>query len=245
MPAMDTLATPANIASLIARNLVPAVGVLFLGWSAGNLLVLYYLDTILSAAVVMLLIARHITGLGKPGQRGRPLEGPLDWIKASLGSLLGAILICLPLGVPLVWTLAQFDWSVAAALADKSFLTGLGLQVAGSISGGFQAHRDLLARSDDERVLKHRAAFIVARWLVVLIVAFTGFIGFLGPWIGGTLIVLVYAGATVYFELFPDRALAWLNPKEARVSAAGEAARPSQGPKGASPRDRAKPDNSA
>ena len=114
IPAMDTLATPANIASLIARNLVPAVGVLFLGWSAGNLLVLYYLDTILSAAVVMLLIARHITGLGKAGQRGRPLEGPLDWIKASLGSLLGATLICLPLGVPLVWTLAQFDWSVAA-----------------------------------------------------------------------------------------------------------------------------------
>ena len=94
-------------------------------------------------------------------------------------------------------------------------------------------------------MLKHRAAFIVARWLVVLIVAFTGFIGFLGPWIGGTLIVLAYAGATVYFELFPDRALAWLNPKEARVSAAGEAARPSQGPKGASPHDRAKPDHSA
>ena len=154
-----------------------------------------------------------VTIAGKPGERGRPLKGPLDWIKASLGSLLGAVLICLPLGVPLVWTLAQFDWSVSAALADRAFLTGLGLQVSGSIYGGIQAHRDLLARTDDERVLKHRAAFIVARWLVVLIAAFTGFIGFLGPWIGGTLIVLVYAGATVYFELFPDRALSWLNPK--------------------------------
>jgi len=212
---MDTLATPAGIASLIARNLVPAVGVLFLGWSAGNLLVLYYLDSILSFAVVVLLVARHVTGLGKPGARGRSLNGSLDWIKASAGSVVAAVLICLPLGVPLVWTLAQFDWSVTAALADKSFLTGLGLQVVGSVSSSFQAHRELLARSDDERVLKHRAAFIVARWLVVLIVAFTGFIGVLGPWIGGTLIVLVYAGATVYFELFPDRALAWLNPKEA------------------------------
>ena len=75
---MDTLATPAAVASLIARNLVPAVGVLFLGWSAGNLLVVYYLDTILSAAVVMLLIARHITGPGRPGRRGRPLAGPVD-----------------------------------------------------------------------------------------------------------------------------------------------------------------------
>ena len=100
------------------------------------------------------------------------------------------------------------------ALADRSFLIGLGLQVAGSISGCFQAHRGLLVRTDDERVLKHRAAFIVARWLVVLIVAFTGVSGLLGPWIGGTLVVLVYAGATVYFEVFPDRALQWLNPKD-------------------------------
>ena len=220
---MDSLATPANIASLIARNLVPAVGVLFLGWSAGNLLALYYLDTIVSVAVVMILIAGHITGLGKAGERGRPIKGPLDWIKAIAGSLFAAILICLPLGVPLVWTLAQFDWSVAAALVDRGFLAGLGMQIAGSIYGGLQAHRDLLARTDDERVLKHRAAFIVARWLVVLIVAFTGFIGFLGPWIGGTLIVLAYAGASVYFELFPDRALAWLNPKEAAKDAARRA----------------------
>jgi hypothetical protein len=224
---METLATPANVASLIARNLVPAVGVLLLGWSAGNLLVLYYLDTILSFAVVVLLVARHVTGLGKPGERGRPLQGPLDWIKASLGSLLAAVLICLPLGVPLVWTLAAFDWSLSTALVDRSFLTGLALQFGGSVYGGIQAHRDLLARTDDERVLKHRAAFIIARWLVVLAVAFTGFIGFLGPWIGGTLIVLVYAGATVYFELFPDRALAWLNPKEARGDAADQASRKS------------------
>ena len=226
---MDTLATPASIASLIARNLVPAVGVLFLGWSVGNLLVLYYLDTILSFAVVVLLVARHVTGLGKPGERGRPLHGSLDWIKGSLGSLLAAVLICLPLGVPLVWTLAAFDWSVSAALADRSFLTGLALQIGGSIYGGIQAHRDLVARTDDERVLKHRAAFIVARWLVVLAVAFTGVAGFLGPWIGGTLVVLVYAGATVYFELFPDRALMWLNPKEARADAADDAARKAKG----------------
>jgi hypothetical protein len=226
---MDTLATPASIASLIARNLVPAVGVLFLGWSAGNLLVLYYLDTVLSAAVVILLIARHVTGLGKPGERGRPLAGPLDWFKASLGSLLGAVLMCLPLGVPLVWTLAAFDWSLSAALVDRGFLTGLGIQVAGSIYGGIGAHRDLVARTDDERVLKHRAAFVIARWLVVLIVAFTGFIGFMGPWIGGTLIVLVYAGATTYFELFPDRALAWLNPKESRADAAKDAATKAKG----------------
>jgi hypothetical protein len=29
-------------------------------------------------------------------------------------------------------------------------------------------------------------------------------------------VLLVYAGATVYFEIFSDRALAWLDPKAAR-----------------------------
>ena len=222
---MDTLATPANIASLIARNLMPAIGVLFFGWSAGNLLILYYLDTILSIAVVMVLIARHITGLGKAGQKGRPLEGPLDWTKAILGSLLAAVLICLPLGAPLAWTLPEFNWSFSPAFADRSFLIGLGMTVAGSLSSGVQAHRDLLVRTDDERVLKYRAAFIVARWLVVLIASITGLMGLLGARFGGALIVLIYAGATVYFEMFPGRALAWLNPKEARADAAADAAR--------------------
>jgi hypothetical protein len=49
---MDTFTTPANIISFIARSLAQAVRALFLGWSAGIRLVLYYLDAILSAAVV-------------------------------------------------------------------------------------------------------------------------------------------------------------------------------------------------
>jgi hypothetical protein len=220
---MDTLVTPTRIASLVARNLVPVAGVLFLGWSAPNLLILYYLDTILAFAVVVLLVARHVTGLGKPEERGRPLEGPLDWIRTGCGALLGSLLICLPLGVPLFMLLAEFGWSASAALAERSILVALAAQIVGSITGCVQAHRDLLARDDDERVLKYRAAFVVARWLAVLIASAMGLVGFLGPWIGGTLVVLVYAGATVYFELFPDRALRWLNPKEALADAREEA----------------------
>jgi hypothetical protein len=215
---------PAAVVSIVARNLVPVAGVLFLGWSAANLLVLYFIDTVLAFAVVVLLVARHITGLGKPGARGKPLRGPLDWIRAALGALLGAVLISIPLGVPLFILLMQFDWSIGAALADRSFITGIALQVGGSLTAGIQAHRDLLARDDDERVLKHRAAFVFARWLVVVIAATTGLFGFLGPWIGGALMVLVYAGATVYFELDRGRALLWLNPKEARADLAKDAA---------------------
>ncbi len=213
---MSVPASPAAIASLVGANVVPVAGVLLLGWSAPNLLVLYYLDTILACAVVILLIARHVTGLGNPGERGRPLRGPLDWTRASAGALLGALLICVPLGVPLFIVLAQYGWSLAAATADRAFVSGLAIQVAGSAVGCVQAHRDLLVRDDDENVLKHRAAFIVGRWLVVVIAAFTGIFGLLGPRYGGTLLILVYAGASVYFELLPERALRWLNPRDAK-----------------------------
>jgi hypothetical protein len=127
------------------------------------------------------------------------------------------VLIGLPLGVPLFILLAQFDWSIGTALADRAFLTGLAVQAAGSVYGCVQAHRDLLARDDDEYVLKHRAAFVVGRWMVVLVVAMTGLAALFGPRFGGALVVLAYAGATVYFELYPERALQWLNPREARA----------------------------
>jgi len=221
------IATPADIASLVARNVVPAIGVLFLGWSAGNLLALYWVDTVLEFAVVVLLVARHITGLGKPGGPERPLNGPRDWIGASFGSLLASLLFCAPLGFPIFMLLVEFDWSLSAALEDSSFVSGLALQAAGSVAGCVKAHRDLLARDDDERVLKHRAAFIIARWVVVMGASVAGVVGLLGPKIGGALMLLVYAGATVYFELMPERALALLNPKEARA----DAARGSPGPR--------------
>jgi uncharacterized membrane protein YczE len=167
--------------------------------------------------------------MGKPDEPGRPVNGPGDWLRTGLGALLGALLFCLPLGVPLFILLAEFNWSVSSALADRSFVTGVGLQLVGSAAGCVQAHRDLLARDDDERVLKRRAAFLVARWMVVVVAAFTGLAAILGPRIGGALMVLVYAGATVYFEMLPDRALQWLNPKEARGDVQRDASRKIKG----------------
>src|SRR2546429_4981559 len=40
---------------LVCRNLVPVVGVLFLGWSARQQLVLYFLDTLLALTVLFAL----------------------------------------------------------------------------------------------------------------------------------------------------------------------------------------------
>ena len=213
---MDTTATPAAIATLIARNLVAPVGVLLFGWSATNLLLLYYLDTVLEFAVLIVLVGRHVTGIGPTGTPTRPFNGPADWVRMSIAAIFAALLIGLPLGVPLVMVLGAFDVSWRDFL-DPTFLWALAAQAAASVSGAVQVHRMLLVRSDDEHVLKHRAAFIVGRWMVlVLAVAMVPY-AWLGRRLGGAVLVAIYAGASVYFELFPGRALRWLNPKEARA----------------------------
>ncbi len=216
---MDTTATPAAIAALIARNLVAPFGVLFLGWSATNLLILYYLDTVLEFAVLIVLIGRHVTGIGPAGAKTRPFNGPGDWIKMSIAALFAAVLIGLPLGVPVMMVAGAYDvsWS---ELMDRTFLWALAAQAVTSVSGAVQAHRMLLARSDDEHVLKHRAAFVFGRWLVVVFAVVVVPFTLLGRWLGGAVLVAIYAGASVYFELFPGRALRWLNPKEARADEA-------------------------
>lgn len=201
---------PGTLIGLVARNLAPAIGVLAFGWSASNLLVLYYVDTVLAIAVLVLLIARHVTGLGPVGRRGRPMRGVADWTRASAGALLAALLIGLPLAVPLVMLLAQFDWPPAAALADPRFVQGLVLQGVGSVVGAVQVHRALLARDDDEAVLKRRALFVFARWLAVLVVALAVPAGLLGPRFGGACVVLAYAIASVAFEQRPEWAARWL-----------------------------------
>jgi len=54
--------------------------------------------------------------------------------------------------------------------------------------------------------LKRRFALVFLRWIVLLIVAFTG-IGILFGHYGAFLFVLLYAGTSIFIEVAPDRFL--------------------------------------
>jgi hypothetical protein len=216
---------PADVTSIVCRNLVPVAGVLLLGWSAPNLLALYYVDTLFALAALLLLVMAHVTGFDG---RGAARVSAGLWARGAAGAVLGALVIGVALGVPLFMVLAEYRWSPTAALVDSGFATGLAIQAMVSAWQFVQAHRELDVRTDDVRVLKRRTGFLFARWMALLIAAMTGLPGVLGPRIGGFLLVAVYAGASVYFERFPDRGLAWLNPKAAGVDAADDVARPGE-----------------
>jgi Family of unknown function (DUF6498) len=198
---MDTLRTPAALASLIAANLAPLVGVVLLGWSPLSILVLYFVDTLFALGVVMLLVMMHITG----NEHGGPLSGWKDWAKALLGlAILGSI-FAFPMSLPL-WIVGGDELAVEFERPGNGLLYGIAAQAAMSAFAAVRMHRVLKLREDDDRILARRALFLVARWMTMFIAMVTGFVALLGPAIGGFVLIAIYGGASIYFELFPERA---------------------------------------
>jgi hypothetical protein len=103
-----------------------------------------------------------------------------------------------------------------ALLGDRGFLGALAVQAMMSTLAALRMHRELNARSDDDRVLAGRALFLAARWVTLFIAMVTGIVPLLGARIGGFILVAIYAAASVYFELFPQRAVQLVRGKRAK-----------------------------
>ena len=209
---MDTLRTPGALASLVAANLTPLAGILFLGWSPPAIVVAYWLDTFVACGGIMVLVMAHVTG----NEHDRPLSGWKDWTKAVIGlAILGAI-FAFPMALPLVIAFGD-DSDVWAMFDRRDFQAALGVQVLMSMLATARMHRLLKTRSDDDRLLARRMLFLIARWVVVFIAIVTGLVPLLGPVIGGTLLVAVYAGASIYFDLFPEAAERFVRGRNAKA----------------------------
>jgi len=191
-----------GLASLIAVNITPVAGIVFLGWQPAGVLISYYVDTYIAACAVMLLLMIHVTGDGVD----TPIEGWRRWGEL-IGSLvfLGSI-IALPLALPLVFVLGG-DVVARMVFDDRAFVAGLAVQVLVSVLASMRVHRQLKETHDDDRILSARGLFLAARWLVVFVVAATGIMSALGPRFGSLALIAVYAGASVYFEVFPEHAM--------------------------------------
>lgn len=204
------LRSPDALAALIAVNVTPLAGIVFLGWLPSAVLVSYFVDTFVGYGVVGLMVMVHVTGDDEAG----PIAGWKRWTKAFLGlAILGAIFV-VPIAFP-VWIALADDAQARALLTDTTFLLALAVQVLMSMLAAARLHRALQATHDDERILAPRMLFLTARWAAVFVTVMTGLPGLFGPRFGALILVAVYAGASVYFELFPERAQ-WLRGKNAK-----------------------------
>ena len=199
------------LATLIAVNITPLVGIVLLGWSPPAVLISYFVDTYLALGALVLLVMIHVTG----DENDKPISGWKSWTKAVIGlGFLGAIM-ALPLAFPLWITLGD-DPATWALFSNRAFLGALAAQGAMSVLAAVRMHRELKTRSDDDRLLAGRMFFLAARWVAMFVAMVTGIVPLLGPIVGGFILIVIYAGASVYFELFPERAVRFVRGKEAK-----------------------------
>jgi hypothetical protein len=204
-PAPSRRADPVPV---IAANVVPIAGMLFLHWSPPALLALYALDTALALCAMCWLVMVHVT------EAGALRHGAGRAMKIALGALIGGAFLSFMLIAPVAITFADGDWLRSHPWRDSGFLTAAAMQAAGSLVGLVRTHRELVRRTDDEPYLATQFRFLVARWAIVLAVAFLGVGPALGDALGSALLVVVYAGASVWFTLFPEQALRLFHPRK-------------------------------
>lgn len=189
-----------DLASLVAANVAPVVGMILLGWSPPMLVALYAIDTALAVYALAWLVIEHVTEAKSPDR------GVVRALKFGASAfVVGSLLLLFLLG-PMVMMYGESQWVRSAPWNDRSFVGALAAQFVGSIYALVSMHRTLCERTDDDAFLKREFQFLVARWVVVLGVVFLGVATFLGETLGSALIVIVYCGATVWFRMFPERA---------------------------------------
>ena len=196
---MDALSRAVLLAQIVARNVVPLVGILHDGWSPGNVMLLYLWDTMLSLGVVFAGIAQSMmTGSEKANQTR---------LQVALTPIVVAMLLCavfvVPLGMPIFIALAASDFKLGAALHDRSLWIGVLVQCAIAAWSYRTLFRALRTHTPGELRLKQRFGLVLMRWVAVLAACY-----FLLQFGAGRLvliaIVAAYAVASIVAEVAPD-----------------------------------------
>jgi len=195
--------TPLDYANAVARNVVPLAGIVFLGWSAANVLILYFVDTLLAMVVIFAGLMRHFMPPPKD-------EGWAARANAEAGYVGVALLIvaffAVPLGVPLIFMLAGSDVTWRGLLGNQEFRIGLVLQAIAAFWSGHGLYQALREHTPAELRLKRRFALVFLRWMAVLMSTYIGFAFLLGRF-APIVFVAVYTAATIMIDVAPDRFL--------------------------------------
>jgi hypothetical protein len=189
-----------RIVFAVLRNLIALVGILFLSWSAQNLIVLYFVDTL--AAMWALITA---LALNFPEAKAAPtfLTRVGNYASVLFASAFLVAFMAIPLGMPLFIFLMMVQWDWSAALAENDFVYGLVLIGALSLIGMFRYYQIIARVTPDKSNVKNDFGILITRWVIVLLLIYG--LGFLLGGLGAYVLVIGYAIATVASEIYPER----------------------------------------
>jgi hypothetical protein len=178
-----------GIALIVATNAVPVIGMVFLGWRADRLVLLYFLDTMVSVVAVLTLGAIYSKEMW--GGERRTLKNALGMVFAI--PILAGVL-ALPLSLP-VFAMAGFSMDALQALDDHAFRIGLLAQLFMAAMDFIRTAWEVRKGADCDATLKSRLAVVLLRWVAVFAVGLTV------SW--APLLIIAYVAASVYFEIRP------------------------------------------
>lgn len=189
-----------HLALVVVRNAVGLVGILFLGWSAATLVVLYFADTIVGMWAVFAAVGFKFSNADPRQGFWTVLQGALTGI--AVGLFLAAF-VSVPLGMPLLIFFGASGLSWRQLAADPALRTGIGVIAAIGLLG---AVRHVFALADGqagEALVKRTFAILMTRWVLVLMLIYfvVDLLGRLGLYV----IALAYSAASVWSEVAPDR----------------------------------------
>jgi hypothetical protein len=148
---MDAVVTPIGIAQIVWRNSAPIVGILFFHWSTTNVLVLYFLDTMLSFGVIF-------AGLAKSFSPAKP-NGAGAWVKSEFAYVFVPLLCvscsAFPWACPWAWHSGRGGVTFSGALADHSLRVGVLWHCAMALSSYIGLYRALDTYSPSDSSWKH------------------------------------------------------------------------------------------
>ncbi len=229
------LVSPLAIAQIVARNVTPLVGILFFDWSASNVLILYFIDTMLSMLVIFAGLAKSFSPPVADGIGGRIKTG----LTVAVVAVFLTAFIAIPLGGPIGIVLASTDFSWRFAFYDHSLRLGILAQCIIAFGSYFELYRALATHTPEQLQLKKRFGLVLMRWVAVMAVCYVG-IGYLGDF-GVLLLVAAYIGASIVAEIAPDRLLRGTPGEE--FANAGNPSRTARNASAGKPGGTAKPKN--
>jgi hypothetical protein len=190
-------------AQVVARNIVPLAGILFLGWNAASVLVLYFVDTLLSMAVIFAgAMRKFVPPITDDGWAARA--------NSEAGMIGGAIFmvvaIAIPIGMPLVFILEASHVSWRELLADPALRAGIVWQVVAAFWSYVGLYRALRYATVEQLRLKRRFALVFLRWMALLMFTYLGVLLLFGRYTA-ILFVAIYIGISIWSEIAPDRFL--------------------------------------
>lgn len=200
--------------NVVARALIPVFGIVFLGWSGGKMLMVYFADTLASMYAVSTL-AGYAAAQSEPEFLAWIKDGitPLKRVRIVVGTALmgfiAPVMVALPFGgiLGILLTIQDFDWP--EAFADRRLWISIGCQFAGTVVLMMGQLRWIARLEDPGKLVQARTGMLFARWVAMLLVAMLAV-----PFpreIYMVLVVLAYAAGTVALELVPERVLIAIN----------------------------------